>query len=260
MLNVGTIWINSFPIEKGVQTRKQSGNYEINGFRVSFNVFFTNHFCLLTAFFKIFSKSLRNFLKPKYETLNSVQFVDKDFEQMSKKLKSFGGLDPTPTLPTAQNLNVKKTYKLYVGGRQTRPDTQSSRILYANDKHSTPYCLLADASRKDVRNAVEAAQGAFPAWWKRSNFNKAQIIYYFGENFTARSAELSHKLEEFTGNSKADCDKEIRMCADVIFYFASLCDKYVGRLNVGINLITLDFFQLLNTKRIFSRTQLIMDI
>lgn len=172
---------------------------------------------------------MRNFLKPKYDHLD--QLVVGDLEATSKRIKQFGALDATPTLPSAHNLAEEKTYKLYVGGKQARADTQSSRIVF-NHKNE-PHCLVADASRKDVRNAVEAANSAYSGWWKRSNFNKAQIIYYFGENFTARSQELSAKLALSTGKSKAECDQEIKLCSDVIFKFASLCDKYVGRLNVN---------------------------
>lgn len=83
-----------------------------------------------------------------------------NFDQVSKSLKTFGSLSPASALPQAQNLNVEKTYKLYIGGKQQRPDTQSSRAVL-NPKTNETYCLVADASRKDVRNAVEAANSAF---------------------------------------------------------------------------------------------------
>ena len=167
--------------------------------------------------------------------------IEENFDKVSKKVKAFGSLDSAPTLPTAQNLQSEKTYKLYIGGKQVRPDTQASRSIYLpqEDKSTNRpiYCLLPDASRKDVRNAVEAAQGAFSSWWKRSNFNKSQIIYYFGENFASRSKELCEKLELFTRKSKVECEREIKQCSDVIFHFASVCDKYIGTLNVRFFLI-----------------------
>lgn len=134
LLNTGTVWVNAFPIERGVQARKQSGNYQINGFR-----------------------SLRNFLRPKWEVVRKEKTVDLD--QAMKQVKAFGAANATPTLPSTQSLDVEKTYKLYVGGKQTRPDTQASRNVYKATNEL--YCLVADASRKDVRNAVEAAHSAF---------------------------------------------------------------------------------------------------
>ena len=84
-------------------------------------------------------------------------------EQILKAIKTFGSASPQETLPQSQNLSEEKTYKLYVGGKQTRPDTQSSRGVYYQNKEGKNelYCLVADASRKDVRNAVEAAVSAF---------------------------------------------------------------------------------------------------
>ncbi len=177
-------------------------------------------------------KSLRNFLRPKFDKLKNLEVLSAEQEQYAKNLKAFGNLDATDTLPAARPLSEEKTYKLYIGGKQARADTQSSRALRRPDSSSI-HCLLADASRKDVRNAVEAAHSASGSWFKRSNFNKAQILYYFGENFNSRVTELVQKLELFTGNSRAECEKEINLCLDVIFHFASLCDKKIGRLNVN---------------------------
>lgn len=77
--------------------------------------------------------------------------------QAQKNVKTFGSLPPA--LPTPTSVQENRTYKLYIGGKQTRPDTQSSRNVL-NSKNEV-FCLVADASRKDVRNAVEAANSAF---------------------------------------------------------------------------------------------------
>jgi len=169
-----------------------------------------------------------NFVRPKFET-NLTQ--DKyDVEEVKKKFKSVGSLSTPALVPAGQTLVCNKTYKLYVGGKQTRPDTQSSRPIYMPDSSSL-YCLVADSSRKDVRNAVESACSAFNSWSKRPNHNKSQILYFLAENFITRSSELTDKLELLTKKSKSDCEKEIKLCYDALFYFASLCDKTVGQLN-----------------------------
>lgn len=99
-------------------------------------------------------KSLECFMKPKFEKYSEKRVID--VEEVKKKFKSLGALETS--VPIAENLSCSKTYKLYVGGKQARPDTQSSRPIYLSDK--ILYCLVADASRKDVRNAVESACSA----------------------------------------------------------------------------------------------------
>ena len=207
LLNHGTIWVNSFPIERGVQTRKQSGNFSIGGI-----------------------KSLKNFVRYKWEkNCSESQLTAKTLDQIQANFKTFGSLSASSAIPLANNLSEEKTYKLYIGGKQQRPDTQSSRQV--KDHKQQTYCLVPDASRKDVRNAVEAANTAFGSWSKRSNFNKAQILYYFGEIFEQKSQFFVQKLKDLTSKSDLECQKEIKMCLNIINYFAGLCDKYVGRLN-----------------------------
>jgi hypothetical protein len=72
----------------------------------------------------------------------------------------------------------------------------------------------------------------FNSWWKRANHNKSQILYYFGENFNTRAAEFLTKLELFSLKSKSECERELKLCSEIIFYFASICDKQIGNLNV----------------------------
>ena len=105
-------------------------------------------------------------MKYKYE--NRLNGEDReDLDELKKRFKSFGSLNPEASLPTADILSAGKTYKLYIGGKQARPDTQSSRGVYLNDTNKKPslYCMIADASRKDVRNAVEAACSSFSGFF-----------------------------------------------------------------------------------------------
>ena len=93
-------------------------------------------------------------MKPNFEKYSEKKEID--LEEVKRRLKSVGALETS--VPLTKNLVSNKTYKLYVGGKQVRPDTQSSRPIYLSDK--SLYCLVADSSRKDVRNAVEAACSA----------------------------------------------------------------------------------------------------
>lgn len=101
---------------------------------------------------------MRNFLRSNWETVYQTSSTN---DELQKVLKKFGSLDPVASVPLAQNQDTKQTYKLYIGGKQTRPDTQASRSIYKHGNGKEVYCLVPDASRKDVRNAVEAAQTAF---------------------------------------------------------------------------------------------------
>lgn len=103
-------------------------------------------------------------MKPKFEKHAEQKPVD--VEEVKRKFKALGSL--SPSVLTAENLASNKTYKLYIGGKQARPDTQSSRPVYLPDK--SLYCLVPDSSRKDVRNAVEAAC---------SSYNRLIYIYEF---------------------------------------------------------------------------------
>ena len=103
---------------------------------------------------------MRNFLKPKCESHTRSEELPSNLTEAQKNIKAFGSLPPA--LPGPTTLEENRTYKLYIGGKQARPDTQSSRSVL-NSKNEV-YCLVADASRKDVRNAVEAANSAFSGY------------------------------------------------------------------------------------------------
>lgn len=115
----------------------------------------------------------------------------------SGKLEKFGSttpgvpanpsVDQTPVYssPTALPLpsftpSIDRTYKLYIGGKQCRPDATYVRTI----KGPTGAVLgqVSDGNRKDIRNAVEAAHSAWGGWGKRAAHNRAQIVYYMAEN------------------------------------------------------------------------------
>jgi hypothetical protein len=105
------------------------------------------------------TQSLLNFQKPRWES----EFESLETTDFVADMKSFGAPDVASTILKAESLVDVKTYKLYIGGKQARPDTQSSRNFYIKNADGTKslHALLPDSSRKDVRNAVEAAQASF---------------------------------------------------------------------------------------------------
>ncbi len=120
---------------------------------------------------------------------------------------------------------IDRTPKLFIGGKQVRPDSgYSSPILDANGE------LLGhvgEGSRKDIRNAVEAARAA-AGWASSSAHLRAQILYYLAENLNIRFAEFSERIRQQTEWSAADADNEVQKSIERIFTFAAFADKYEG--------------------------------
>ena len=118
---------------------------------------------------------------------------------------------------------IDRTVKLYIGGKQARPDSG-----YSLEVHGTSGKLLGEAplgNRKDIRNAVEAARKA-EGWAKTTAHNRAQVLYYIAENLSQRGAEISTRLAEVVGKKQAE--DELRCGIERIFSYAAWADKYDG--------------------------------
>ncbi len=123
----------------------------------------------------------------------------------------------------ADAFDIDRTAKLYIGGKQTRPDGGYSRAI-----HAATGALLADVgegSRKDIRNAVEAAHKA-AAWSRATAHNRAQVLYYIAENLASRAPEFAARLRLMTG--AADPEREVQASIERLFYYAAWADKYDG--------------------------------
>ncbi|WP_171171961.1 aldehyde dehydrogenase family protein [Ruegeria sp. HKCCA0370] len=120
---------------------------------------------------------------------------------------------------------IDRTAKLYVGGKQARPDGGYSRAVWGKAGLLGHVGL---ANRKDVRNAVEAAAGA-KGWSKTTGHLRAQILYYIGENLSARSDEFAHRIDAMTG--RKDGAKEVDAAIQRLFTAAAWADKYDGQVH-----------------------------
>ncbi len=118
----------------------------------------------------------------------------------------------------AARVEVLKTYKLYIGGKF--PRTESGRYYSPNELGSI--CL---SSRKDFRNAVVAARGAFGGWSGRAAFNRGQIVYRIAEMLEGRSAQFVDELMQ-QGATAAAAKQEVAAAIDRLIYYAGWCDKY----------------------------------
>jgi aldehyde dehydrogenase (NAD+) len=118
---------------------------------------------------------------------------------------------------------IDRTVKLYIGGKQARPDSGYS--FEVRDQRGE---LLGEAplgNRKDIRNAVEAARkGA--GWAKTTAHNRAQVLYYMAENLSLRQEEISRRLAAMVGEAQAS--REVRTSIERIFSYGAWADKYDG--------------------------------
>jgi aldehyde dehydrogenase (NAD+) len=118
---------------------------------------------------------------------------------------------------------LDRTVKLYIGGKQARPDSG-----YSMEVRSADGRLLGEAplgNRKDIRNAVEAARKA-EAWPKATAHNRAQVLYYLAENLAQRRDEVARRLAAAVGEKQAAA--EVDLGIERIFTYAAWADKFDG--------------------------------
>ncbi|MBK8161438.1 MAG: aldehyde dehydrogenase family protein [Rhodospirillaceae bacterium] len=152
------------------------------------------------------------YLKPKAWSGRKARAVGAEV----KEEVAVGGFD-TPTLD--------RTAKLFVGGKQARPDGNYSRTILS--PKGAKLGEVGEGNRKDIRNAVAAARGA-EGWAKATAHNRAQILYYLAENLSARAAEFAGRIAAMTGVSKAKADAEIEACISRLFSYGAWADKFEG--------------------------------
>lgn len=191
-LKAGTIWINctnQFDAASGF------GGYRESGFGREGGI-----------------EGLWDFVKGKWE---------KDF---SKKAI----MRPMETPAEKTSLTVDRTAKLYIGGRQVRPDGGYSLVIKSPSGEIIGE--VGHGNRKDIRNAVEAARKC-TSWPSATGHNRAQVIYYIAENFIARADEFVQRLVTLTHISEKEIRKEVDECITRLYYYASMADKYDGQVH-----------------------------
>ncbi len=124
--------------------------------------------------------------------------------------------------------SIDRTAKLYVGGKQARPDSGYSYTV--RDPGGRPLGQAALGNRKDIRNAVEAAAKA-SAWGAATAHNRAQVLYYVAENLAARAAEFEARLAAMTGAARKEAAREVEASIERSFYYAAWADKYDGQVH-----------------------------
>lgn len=134
------------------------------------------------------------------------------------------GMDESARAMNATRLDVKKTYKLYIGGKF--PRSESGRYLPAKSASGVHLDNFAHASRKDFRDAVVAARAAMDGWSKATAYNRGQVLYRAAEMLQSRAGELVNEVARATGVSATKARREVKMSIDRLVHFAGWTDKF----------------------------------
>jgi len=133
---------------------------------------------------------------------------------------------------------LDRTPKLYIGGKQARPDSGYSRRVRGADGSNVGE--VGEGNRKDVRNAVEAAHAAAAGWGKATGHARAQILYYVAENLATRVDEIGARIAAMTGDRREAGRDEVERAISRLFTYAAWADKYDGAVhNVPIRGVAL---------------------
>ncbi len=195
LLKAGVVWINStnqFDASSGFGGYRESGYGREGG-----------------------HEGLLEYLKPKASGT-------------AKPLERVAVPTELPALANDAQAALNRTAKLFIGGKQTRPDSgYDLPVLQAN---GTLAGSVGHGNRKDIRNAVEAAHKA-SGWSQATAHNRAQVLYYLAENLSARADEFQQRLRQLTGASAKNAAQEFEASLSRIFSYAAWTDKYEGRVH-----------------------------
>ncbi len=121
-------------------------------------------------------------------------------------------------------LPITKTPKVYVGGAFIR--SESARVLPVHDADGKLLGNVPRCTRKDLRNAVEAAAAAGPGWAKRTAYNRGQILYRLAEMLESRASELAASLAHHELSLAKTATQEVTAVIDRMVYYAGWADKF----------------------------------
>ncbi|MBZ0295037.1 MAG: aldehyde dehydrogenase family protein, partial [Anaerolineae bacterium] len=150
-------------------------------------------------------------------------------QESNAKWAAFTPRHPAPVSAAIANGHamplIDRTPKLYIGGKQKRPDGNYSYPVY--DKAGVVVGQAGEGNRKDIRDAVEAAHKA-SKWANATGHLRAQIIYYIAENLAARADEFVATLRAMTGNDAKSAQAEVDASISRLFTYAAYADKFGG--------------------------------
>ncbi|MEP6775381.1 MAG: aldehyde dehydrogenase family protein, partial [Chloroflexota bacterium] len=200
-IKAGTVWINStnlFDAASGFGGYRESGFGREGG-----------------------KEGLYEYIRPSWEREQKAA----DDGRKPTAHRAANGKADTNALSTLSLPSIDRTPKLFIGGKQARPDSGYSITVYGPD--NSPIGEVGEGNRKDIRNAVEAAHAA-SGWASTTGHNKAQILYYIAENLSVRANEFAVQLRRQIGCSKEEAAHEVEASIERLFTYAAWADKYDG--------------------------------
>lgn len=193
-IKAGTVWVNcsnAFDAAAGFGGYRESGFGREGG-----------------------KEGLLDYVKPFWESRLSKEPV--------QRLPRFTPADVTPG---REMPGIDRTAKLYIGGKQVRPDGGYSNAAF--DSQGNVIAEIPAGNRKDIRNAVESARAA-GNWSTTTAHNRAQVLYYIAENLSARAHEVESRICLLSGKDEAGAQEELDHCIRRIYHYAAMADKYDG--------------------------------
>ena len=135
------------------------------------------------------------------------------------------GVEREARLSQLPDTGVDRTAKLFIGGKQARPDSGYARLILS--ARGKPLVEVGEGNRKDIRNAVEAAHAA-KGWARGSGHLRGQVLYYIGENLGARHGEFAARIAAMTGAPRREASREVDAAIRRLFTYAAWADKWDG--------------------------------
>ncbi len=164
--------------------------------------------------------------------------ADWEHDAPERPARAGAGSEAAPVAGRGAMPSIDRTPKLFIGGKQARPDGGYSRAVV--DSKGRLLGEVGEGNRKDIRNAVEAAHKAAPAWARASGHLRAQILFYIAENLSAREAEFAARLQAMTGAGRRAAGREVQASISRLFTYAAWADKFDGAVhNVPIRGVAL---------------------
>jgi acyl-CoA reductase-like NAD-dependent aldehyde dehydrogenase len=127
------------------------------------------------------------------------------------------------TATAADRLDVRKTYKLYIGG--AFPRSESGRSFVVSDSKGKFLANAARASRKDARDAVVVARKAFGGWSTKTAYNRGQVLYRVAELLEGRRVQFADEVQRSEGLTIRQAERSVNLSIDRLVWYAGWADK-----------------------------------
>jgi len=145
---------------------------------------------------------------------------------IAAKEQRTSGPKKRPASPRVGTPAIDRTPKLFIGGKQARPDGAYTRRIVSPSGEVVGEAP--EGNRKDLRNAVEAAHAAYGGWSRATGHNRAQILYYIAENLSARAGEFAERIDAMTDVGAKRAGAEVDAAISRLFTYGAWADKYDG--------------------------------